>query len=145
VSKIKSIIIFNVLIIVSFFSCDPGYDVILQNKSGVEVNVDLKFNPDYYKVNGRDIFIIDSLIESFGVDQLTNRITIHSDSLSNQYTFNLNKNSCALIDHGRNSPHNNLQIIINNFDTLGYRKSDYRVIGNFMSKTYLFTIESNKY
>lgn len=142
-NKIKLKILFKILPIALLFSCDPGYNVILQNNSGSEVNVDLIYSPDSYHKSMRDFFIYDSIVDNFGSEHYNNKIIVRCDSLTNIYTFKLKNNSSAIVDYGRNSPRNNLQIIINKWDTLSYnKKSNYRIKGNFMSKTYLFTIEN---
>jgi len=117
-------------------SCDPGFNVILQNDSGHPIDVKVVSEDSYIK--HYDSIDIATTITSDFTKQGVIAITKFPDST---YTFKLKESHTAEVDYGIGGPDKKLKIIINSKDTLTFDSSEYHKEGGFMNKSHIFRIK----
>lgn len=133
----KLIICLLLLFAVSLLlSCDPGFNIVVQNDSSHPVTV--KVLNDNANVTRYDSIHITNKITTDFTGHKAIAITKHSD---NAYTFVLKESCSAQVDFGMGSPDYKQKIIINSKDTLTFDSSEYHKEGGFMSKSHVFLIK----
>lgn len=117
-------------------SCDPGFNVIVQNDSGR--SIDVKVLSDNAYVIQRDSIDVTNAITSDFTKKEALAIKELPDSV---YAFNLKESYSAEVDYGMGGPDYKMKIIINAKDTLTFDSPEYHKEGSFMSKSHIFLIK----
>ena len=106
---------------ISFSSCDPGYAVILYNRSN-EAKQFQVIKPSYYEksvMHINDSLLIKDISESKDDSRLKKEmILIVKDTINNSFSFTLEKNKSTIVEKGIGWPDVKQKIIINNRDTI---------------------------
>ena len=116
-------------------SCDPGFNVIVQNDSGRSMDVKV-LSDNSYITQHDSIDVVNAITSDFAKKEAI-AITTLSEGV---YTFNLKESSTAEVNYGRDAPNENFKIIINSKDTLTRKSPEYHKEGGFMHKTHIFRI-----
>ena len=117
-----------VLISGMLYSCDPGYNVILSNKSQTARHIKV-IDVNENKVLSTDsISVADTSDQEFFTGATPKEIVNVEKTSSDSYTFILEKGKEALLQNGIGGPNLNEKIIVEESDTIWLNKDKRSVI-----------------
>lgn len=117
-------------------SCDPGFNVVVQNDSGRPIDVKV-LSDNSYITQRNSIDVANAITSDFAKKEAI-AITKLSEGV---YTFNLKESYSAEVNYGIGGPDKKLKIIINSKDTLTFDSPEYHKEGGFMNKSHIFRIK----